>query len=71
MSVCSHSPPVLMVCLPVTIEKLSLIWKRFTSSSTPGCRKYGLPNRNDGANPIPVSAGIFDGVGERGRFSRE
>ena len=55
----------------MTIEKLSLTWKRLTSSSTLGARKNGLPNRNDGANPMPVSAGIVDGVAERGRFSRE
>src|SRR6185295_18640779 len=33
--------------------------------------KNGLPNRNDGANPMPVSAGIADGVADLGRFSRE
>jgi hypothetical protein len=56
---------------PLTSEKLSFSWKRFTSSSTLGARKKGLPNRNDGANPIPVSAGTEDGIAERGRFSRE
>ena len=68
---CSHSPPVLIVCAPLTSVKLSFTWKRFTSSSTLGARKNGLPNRNDGANPMPVSAGIVDGVAERGRDSRD
>ena len=59
--VCSHSAPALIVCLPVTIEKLSLSWNRLTSSSTLGAMKNGLPNRNDGANPMPVSAGMTTG----------
>ncbi len=53
------------------MEKLSLIWNRFTSSSTVGARKNGFPNRNVVPNPIAVSAGIEDGVAERGRSSRE
>src|SRR5207249_3740813 len=69
--VCSHSPPVLIVWRPVTMEKLSFNWNRLTSSSMFGARKNGFPKRNDGTKPMPVSAGTPDGVAERGRFSRE
>src|SRR5262245_40325464 len=69
--VCSHSPPTLNVCLPWTIEKLSLNWKRVISSSTLGARKNGLPNRNVVEKPIAVSGGTFEGIAERGRSSRE
>ena len=68
---CSHSPPVLIVWAPRTIVKLSFTWKRFTSSSTLGAMKNGLPNRNDGANPI---AGVRGNAGrgrQRGRDSRD
>ncbi len=38
-----------------------MICVRQISSSTFGCRKNGLPNRNEGANPMPVSAGQVRG----------
>jgi hypothetical protein len=41
------------------------------SSSTFGCRKNGSPNRNDGLNPMPVSAASPDPAEVRGRLSRE
>src|SRR5262249_44700735 len=53
------------------IEKLSLIWKRLISSSMFGPRKNGLPKRKVVANPIAVSAGTFESIADRGRFSRE
>ncbi len=68
---CSHSPPVLIVWAPWTMVTLSFTWKRFTSSSTLGAMKNGLPNRNEGANPTPVSAGMLDAVATRGRDSRD
>src|SRR5262245_28878908 len=60
-----------MVCLPEMIETLSRNCVRQISSSTPGCRKKGLPNLNDGPKPMPVSAGRFDAFAVRGRVSRE
>ena len=69
--VCCHSPPALMVCVPETIERLFFTWNRLTSSSTVGARKNGLPNRNDVAKPMAVSAGTDEAVAERGRLSRE
>src|SRR5512137_1660380 len=60
----SHSPPNLIVWLEVTMEKLSLTWKRLISSSTFGPRKKGLPKRNVVANPIPVSGGTLEGIAE-------
>ena len=68
---CIHSPPTLIVCEPLTIETLSLNCVRQISSSTFGCRKKGLPKRNVGTKPIPVSAARFEGTAVRGRFSRE
>ena len=60
------------MCVPVTIEKLSFTWKRFTSSSTFGARKNGLPKRNVGAEAHRrCRPGLIDGVAERGRSSRE
>ena len=54
------------------MEKLSLIWKRFTSSSTFGARKNGLPKRNVGAESrCRCRRESLDGVAERGRSSRE
>ena len=44
---------------------------RQISSSTVGWMKYGLPNRNEGANPMPVSAARFEAAAVRGRVSRE
>ena len=55
-----------MVCAPLMIDKLSLNWNRFISSSTLGPRKNGLPNRNVVPKPIAVSAGMFDGTADRG-----
>ena len=71
MSVCIHSPPIFTVCDPSTSDRLSLICVRQISSSTFGCRKKGLPKRNVGSNPIPVSAARFDSTAVRGRLSRE
>src|SRR5438105_8688255 len=71
LRVCSHSPPALKLCRPMTIETLSLTWTRFTSSSTFGARKKGLPKRNVVAKPMAVSAGTEDGTADRGRLSRE
>ncbi len=45
--------------MPATIDRLSLICVRQISSSTFGCRKNGLPNRNVGPKPMPVSAARF------------
>ncbi len=70
-SVCIHSPPTLYVCAPRTNEMLSFICARQISSSTFGCRKNGLPKRNVGTKPIPVSAASFEGAAVRGRVSRE
>ena len=52
-----------MVCAPGTIDTLSLNCVRQISSSTFGCRKNGLPKRNVGPKPMPVSAARlrFDG----------
>ncbi len=68
---CCHSPPVLIVCAPLTIEKLFFTCTRLTTSSTFGARKNGLPKRNVVAKPIAVSAGTDEGTADRGRFSRE
>ncbi len=60
-----------MVCAPRTSDRLFLSCVRQISSSTFGCRKKGLPNRNVGPNPIPVSAFRFESTAVRGRLSRE
>ena len=69
--VCSHSPPTFIVWRPFTHDTLSFNCTRHRCSSTPGCRKNGLPNRNVGPNPIPVSEVRFDSTALRGRSSRE
>ncbi len=50
---------------------LSLSCVRQISSSTFGCRKNGLPNRNEGTKPMPVSAARLESTAVRGRVSRE
>jgi hypothetical protein len=69
--VCIHSPPALIVWRPVTIEKLSLIWKRQISSSTFGAGRTGCRSGRRARIPSPVSAGCSTASPCAAAFSRE